>query len=201
MHGLILRTLQMFLQDTYGCDIWYDISRRADLEFPDFEAMLVYDPDMLNDTLNATEWRLDRPRETILEDVGTYIVSHKNNERLRRLLRFGGDDFIDFLHSLEDLPGRAKLAVSDLILPELELYEQKTNEFILCVTGPIPGFGHVMIGVLRAMADDYGTLVLLEFAGGNTMYDKIRMSVIDAEHSAGKEFHLALPTSNGDLAS
>ena len=193
MHGLILRTLQMFLKDTYGVDVWTDIAANADLGIAEFEAMLSYDPSLLEAVLHAAENALERKRETILEDVGTYLVSHQNNERLRRLLRFGGNDFIDFLLSLDDLPGRTRLAVPDLILPDLELYEYSANEFALCVIGPINGFGHVMVGVLRAMADDYGMLVLLDYNGRNGRCEKIAMSVIDADYAEGREFFLAAP--------
>ena len=40
MHGLLARTLHCFLQDTYGLGTWAEIARRADLDSPDFEAML-----------------------------------------------------------------------------------------------------------------------------------------------------------------
>lgn len=193
MHGLIFRTIQMFVQDTYGLEIWGRVAHRANLDVSDFEAMLSYGPALLEDVLDASEHILKRDRATILEDIGTYLVTHEHNERLRRLMRFGGNDFIDFLHSLDDLPGRARLAVPDLDLPELELYEAVQNEFLLCVIGPVRGFCFVMVGILRAMADDYGTLVLLEFDGVQGDREKIRMSVIDATYSEGKEFILAAP--------
>lgn len=92
---------------------------------------------------------------------------------LRRLLRLGGDSFVDFLYSLDDLRDRARLAVSDLELPELELHDQAAGRFsLLCLTGApyrhdtaMRDFGHVMIGVVRAMADYYGALVVLDHCG------------------------------------
>ena len=92
MHGLILRTFQVFVQDTYGPEAWQNIVTCADLEAPDFEAMLNYDPKTFDQVVAATETTLDRPRDAFLEDVGTYLVSHPNSEGLRRLLRFGGVD-------------------------------------------------------------------------------------------------------------
>ncbi len=201
MHGLILRTLQRFLWDTYGPEVWCDIARASDLRFSEFEAMLTYDAALFGDVLCAMEKELGRKRETILEDVGTYLVSHTNNERLRRLLRFGGNDFIDFLHSLDDLPGRTKLAVPDLILPELELNENGKNEFTLSVCGPIAGFAHVLVGVLRAMADDYGALVLLEFEGTIQDCETITMSVVEADYAEGREFLLAAPMQRTGVSS
>ena len=191
MHGLIFRTLQVFIQDTYGPQAWLDVVNASTLDVPEFEAMLTYDTALRPRVVAGAEKALGKPAETILEDVGTYLVSHPNSEGLRRLLRFGGVDFIEFLHSLDDLPGRARLAVSDLDLPDLELRDLGGGRFCLQVNGEPQGFGHVLVGVLRAMADDYGTLVLLDHSGQRTGCDYIDITVVETEYSEGREFALA----------
>jgi hypothetical protein len=47
----------------------------------------------------------------------------------------------------------------------------------------------VLIGVVTAMADDYGTLCLIE-AGDDGF---IKISMLDSRHAAGKTFELAMP--------
>lgn len=69
--------------------------------------MLTYEDSVTLDVLAALGVVLDRPQQDILEDIGTYLVSHPKVEPLRRLLRFGGPTFTEFLHSLDDLPARA----------------------------------------------------------------------------------------------
>ena len=191
MHGLVLRTIQVFVQDTYGPRRWAEIAEKAGLELPEFEAMLHYDPEMLPGLLRAARLVLGKPCEAFLEDIGTYLVSHPNCEGLRRLLRFGGVDFIEFLHSLDDLPDRARLAVADLDLPDLELTEPAPNEYALRVTGQMVGFGHVMVGVLRAMADDYGALALLDHAGRDGETETVAIALIETAYAEGREFDLA----------
>ncbi|KMK68095.1 heme NO-binding domain-containing protein [Puniceibacterium sp. IMCC21224] len=202
MHGLINRTLQFFLQDTYGLECWHDIAAAADLSVPEFEAMLQYDASVTDAVLDAATRRLGKPRDDLLEDVGTYLVSHPHTESLRRLMRFGGVNFCDFLHSLEDLPDRTRLAVPDLDLPTLELDEFEQNCFALRCIGPIDGFGHVLVGVLRAMADDYGALVLLEHEGRTEMQESISITLIETDYSEGREFDLgAAPVDRRQVAS
>ncbi len=200
MHGLVFRTLQVFVQDTYGPETWADVVLRAELDAPVFESMFHYDPALLDTVLAAVGVQLDKPRDAILEDVGTYLVSHPNCEGLRRLLRFGGVDFIEFLHSLDDLPDRARLAVSDLVLPEIELQDHAQNRFHLRITGQPPGFGHVMVGVLRAMADDYGALVLMDHLGQAGDSETIDLTVIETSFARGRDFELAAaqPAAGGD---
>ncbi|CUH82458.1 heme NO-binding domain-containing protein [Tropicibacter naphthalenivorans] len=200
MHGLILRTLQVFVQDTYGSEIWGKIADQADLMEPDFEAMLNYDEQIYFELLSAAQHVLAKPPEALLEDCGTYLVSHPNSEGLRRLLRFGGVDFIEFLHSLDDLPDRARLAVADLALPDLELRDHASAQFQLKISKGLPGFGYVMVGLLRAMADDYGALVLLDYDGTLRSMNLIEISVVETAYAAGRDFELAANATPGGAA-
>lgn len=190
MHGLINRGIQRFVIDSYGDANWQAAMARAGLGFTDFEAMWTYDDDVTPAVLAAICDVLDRPYEELLEDIGTYLVSHANVEALRRLLRFGGVTFVEFLHSLDDLPDRARLAVSNLDLPRLELREQSAEHYSLRCYGDIEGWGHLFMGVLRAMADDYGVLAFLEHKGTQDGYEMLEISLLETEFSDGRGFEL-----------
>ncbi|MCR9115145.1 MAG: heme NO-binding domain-containing protein [Rhodobacteraceae bacterium] len=195
MHGLINRAIELFVRDTYGRRMWLDLSRRLDIGPAEFEAMLDYDDAVTDRVLSDLERLLDKPRCDLLEDIGTYLVSHRNDGALRRLLRFSGVDFVEFLHSLDDLPARARLAVSDLELPQLELREHATQRFSVTVRDPRPGpirFGHVLIGLLRAMADDYGALVVLEHRGGRDGTEIIAVQLLEVRFAEGRDFVLGV---------
>ncbi len=191
MHGLINRSLQCFIRDSYGAAVWSEVTRRADLGFDSFEAMLSYDAALTDSVINAAAFHLARSREAVLEDLGTYLVSHPNVEALRRLLRFGGVTFVDFLHSLEDLPGRGRMAVTDLDLPILTLADHGNDRFVLTCRAPVQGGGHVMLGLLRAMADDYGALVLLDHQGLTDGAEVIEIHILEQRFASGRQFHLA----------
>ncbi|MCG7624507.1 MULTISPECIES: heme NO-binding domain-containing protein [unclassified Epibacterium] len=194
MHGLINRAVQAFVSSTYGTGRWTDIMDASGLGFTEFEAMLVYSEEQSERMLRAVEQNLERPLPEILEDVGTFLVSNPQVEALRRLLRFGGVNYVDFLHSLDDLPDRARLAVSDLRLPGLELIEQAPGQFdLLCQPG-VPGYAQVMTGVLRAMADDYGALVFLEQSGSQDGADVISITLVESEFAEGRTFDLGAHT-------
>lgn len=194
----MFKALQGFFTDTYGPAMWEGITRQARLDASGFESMLVYADSRADDILTAATDRLNRPRSEILEDIGTYLVSHPRFERLRRLLRFGGVDFTDFLFSIEDLPGRGRLAVSDMDLPHLELTDCGDGAFTLRSTSAIPGFSFVLAGLLRALADDYGVLIMVDepahqadtwTLGPNR--ETVSIRVLDAAYAAGRQFDLA----------
>lgn len=189
MHGLVFIALRRFLTSAYGVACWAEVCRAAGIDSEGFGPMGIYDPARLDALAGAAATRLRKPREAIMEDLGTFLVFDPDDEAIRRLLRFGGHDFVAFLHSLEDLPDRACLAVADLKLPDLTL-EEGDGEFRLDIAGAGPLLGHTVLGLLRAMADDYGDLVLLdpEEEGGTITAVHIRLAA--SRFAAGRAFSL-----------
>ena len=191
MHGLINRSLQCFVQETYGEARWIEVRRAADLAEADFEAMLTHDDAVTETAIDAAARVLGRRREGLLEDLGTFLVSHPSMGRVRRLLRYGGEGFTDFLHSLEDLPDRARLAVPEMALPPLRLEEIAGDAYRLTCAGDRAGLGHVILGALRAMADDYGALASLEPEDDRSGATAIRIEVHSTTFAEGRHFALA----------
>jgi nucleoid DNA-binding protein len=193
MHGLINRSIQCFVQDTYGAELWADVAADAGLRAEGFEALLIYDDALTEAVLTSVSRHLKKSREVVLEDLGTFLVSHANLEPLRRLLRFGGENFMEFLHSLDDLADRARLAVPDLDLPDMEIVDEGPSTFRLLCRWHFAGSGHVMLGILRAMADDYGALVLLEYLGEAAGRAQVQVELLDCRFAEGRSFKLAMP--------
>lgn len=191
MHGLVNRAVECFVRDTYGHDRWQAVAQASGLDGTEFEAMLQYPDGITQNVLQALTTQIGLDQPTVLEDIGTYLVSHPNAEAVRRLLRFGGVTFLEFLHSLDDLPARAHLAVPDLDMPALELYDHGAQSFSLTVRHDLAGFGYVLMGILRTMADDYGALVILDLAEGTAGIENIQIQLVEATYSGGRSFHLA----------
>lgn len=191
MHGLINRSFESFLRITYGGALWAGIVEDLDAGFEQFEPVLHYDDALSYQMLDSASKRLAKPPETLLEDFGTFLVAAPAAERVRRLLRFGGVDYEDFLASLEDLRGRARLAVPDLDLPQLELEDRGGGLYTLTCRTPNKGFGHVYLGLLRALADDYGALVLIEFEGEMEGQEVLTIRLADVDFAEGRTFDLA----------
>lgn len=190
MHGLVNRSIQCFLRDTYGADVWAAVAAEAGLDAQGFEALLSYEDRLTDVVVDAAARRLAKPREALLEDVGIYLAGL---EPLRRLLRFGGVDYIDFLQSLDELPDRVRLAVPELEMPDLRLVPSGPGRFALACRAPHAGFAAVFAGVLRAMADDYGSLVLIEAGGRDTGPDTVSIELLDTRFASGRRFDLARP--------
>ncbi|KEP69797.1 heme NO-binding protein [Thioclava dalianensis] len=189
MQGLVNRSIQNFLSDTFGEEVWRDIAQRSSIPEEGFEAMLGYDEAVTDTLIEAACTRLNRGRLDLLEDLGAYLTTR---EAVRRLLRYGGRDFVDFLRSLNELQGRTQMALDYLHLPELFLLEGEKDHFALEVRAAQPGWGAVLAGLVRAMADDYGALALIELidpAPDGT--ERLSLRLLDHSHSRGRAFELS----------
>jgi hypothetical protein len=189
MDALLLRSLQGYVRDTFGAPVWQAACRRAALTTETFEPMLRYDPGTADRVAQSVADVLGRPVEGIWEDMGTYLVTNPGHEGVRRLLRFGGAAFADFLLSLEEMPGRARLALPDLGFPEVTLTEPGPDRFEIHCLSRIRGLPRVLVGILTAMADDYGTLCLID-ADDDA---RISVRILDRRHAEGRRFDLARP--------
>ena len=190
MLGLINRSFQFFLNDTFGPSLWEAVAKDAGIGLSGFESMLTYDDALTDRVIDAACALLRRPRDSLLEDMGTYLVSHEGHGTLRRLLRFSGVNFAEFLNSVEELPERGRLVLPDLDLPDLDLTDLGGGRFRLLSTARLAGGGHIVMGLLRALADDYGALVLLEHLGSDHGSEVISIQIADQAMYQARPFSL-----------
>ena len=190
MHGLVFRCLETFVRVTAGDAAWAEIARSAQPGLPGFEPMLSYDAALAEPLLAGAQARLNRSRTGLLEDIGTFLVTNPRLEAVRRLLRFGGADYCDFLLSLDDLPGRVHLALPELDMPGLTLVHVGPDRFDLHIDDPRDLFAPVLVGLLRAMADDYGVLACVELQDTTRGAARIVITVAEDGFAAGRVFDL-----------
>lgn len=194
MNGLINRAIECFVRDSYGEAVWQEVTGGLGLDEAAFEPLMPSDGQVTARLVAAISVRLAREPDDLSEDLGTYLVAQPRSEAIRRLLRFGGVDFAEFLESLEDLPDRARLAMPDFDLPAISLHLQGAGVYRVEIGhGDDAGlrFGPVLLGVLRAMADDYGALVLLEYRGFDATREIIEVHLLDEAFASGRDFDLA----------
>ena len=160
MLGLVSKGQQNFVEDLRGRETWVEICAGLGVDDPDYEALIEYQPGETTALIVACATTFRQTPDELLEDFGTYVTAHANGGALRRILRFGGEDYLGFLRSLPEIPRTLRVALPNIPFPNFELSETG-NQFILQHRNAT-GFAPVITGILRAMADDYGALVSIE---------------------------------------
>ena len=93
-----------------------DVAGLIGLEAGGFEGFRRYPDALTMRLIAASAGRLAKPEAELLEDFGAWLA---RTEPIRRLLRFSGADFADFILTLEELPGRVRMIVPDLEMPRI----------------------------------------------------------------------------------
>lgn len=191
MLGLVNRSIQGFVTETSGPAVWQAVAAATPRGIEDYESLSDYPASETADLVRIASRVLGKPRERLLEDLGTWLVTSPRVSVVRRLLRFGGTDYVEFLHSLDELPGRARMAVAGLDLPALELCEHAPFTYSLALGRGLPGIGHVLQGALQAMADDYGALAVIEMTREGRGRAMLLIRLFQTDYAEGRDFALA----------
>ena len=195
MHSMINRAIQGFLCRYHGETIWSEIARQAGVSSEGFEPMLRYDLGVSESLIRAACSVLGCDRFNLLEDLGAYLVSL---ERVRRLLRFGGADYVEFLFSLDEIRERGLMTLPNVELPQMTFTQRGALDFVVELGGDCADWVAVTAGMLRAMADDYGTLAVIEpVPAGPGRAGHVRVQVLETDFSDGRSFALVEPELRG----
>lgn len=177
MHGLINRSIERFIRESYGEEAWGDIVVRIGLAAGRFEGFRRYSDPLTLRLIAAGAERLAKPEAELLEDFGAWLA---RTEPIRRLLRFSGADFADFILTLEELPGRVRMIVPDLEMPRIHVAATAPDRFRVTTSRGLPEWRSVLAGILRAMSDDYGALALIVDEGAAISVDVSDQSFFEA---------------------
>ncbi|WP_347266479.1 heme NO-binding domain-containing protein [Paracoccus sp. (in: a-proteobacteria)] len=186
MNSLTNSCIRQFLRSSYGDDLWSRVATAAGVRA---DALLAWTAQADATTaallVHAARALGKKPGE-ILEDLGEWLT---RQEQLRRLLRFSGSTFDEFVISLQDLAGRINLVLPDLGLSALLVEKTSRNSFRIASAGRQRLAMRVIVGVLRGMADDYGTLALVSHRGSD-----VDVGVALAGYADAKGFDLVAST-------
>lgn len=178
MQMLLDRAVDEFMRATYGDMNWQELDTLVSDGVIAAGAPGAY----YSEALKEAARRLSKPEDELFEDLGAWLA---RQEPIRRLLRFSGVDFRDFVMRLEELPGRARMVLPDLDMPELVVRQHDCSTLSVEVEGQQLRWPALLAGVLRGMADDYGALSLI-VAEGN----EISVHISDESFAQDRGFEL-----------
>lgn len=188
MHRLVIRAVQEFLRDTYGEALLREVAACERTAAGSGEWGRADDANATKrrlrgeSVISAAADILDKPAIELFEDLGAWLAQR---EPIRRLLRFSGRDFKDFVLSLEELPGRVHYVIPDMEIPAIQVLREDDGTIVLTLPDSSPAWTAILGGLLRAMADDYGALGLIVVEGCG-----IEVHISDHSFTEGRDFHL-----------
>lgn len=194
MHGLICKSLEVFIRDQHGDNVWDRVVAASGAPVTRFESLRRYDDEMMQEVFVQVFKALNTTNTAVWEDLGHWLCVHPPLEPVRRLIRFSGTGFVDLLYSVGDFHDRTRIALPGLDVPRFRIEEPRPNEFEIHSTWHLEGSSAFLTGVLRAMADDYGALALIDAQGrrreNGLWLETLSVRVFDATFQEPREFAL-----------
>ncbi|RCW84781.1 heme NO-binding domain-containing protein [Paracoccus lutimaris] len=189
MHGLVNRSFELFLRDCYGDRIWERVARQSKVDPRGF-FLLQSSSDSITKTLIAeASGILRKPGGELVEDLGGWLT---RREPIRRLLRFSGRDFSEFVESVGEFPSRATMIIQSLKTPRIAVTMLTKQRYEVSIESDAEVWPMLLAGILRGMADDYGALAVI-----TVLNRKLRVDVAMTEFSAMRPFELVPHTETG----
>lgn len=185
MHGLLNRSVEEYLRARYGEQLWRHAARAASVDERGFLAIRDYPDSITVLMVDAAAQQLGIGSLDLFEDMGAWLGQV---EPLRRLLRFSGSDYADFVLALEQLPARGHMIVPGLHIPLICVSRDGPERFQIAMKTAASAWVHVVAGLLRQMADDFGVLALIAVNRG-----KIDLTVPEYRFAEGRPFTLVTP--------
>ena len=179
MHGMINRAIEDFVRDAYGEGAWLAVAAATGSDSRGFRLLHDYPDDLTRALLAEAGAPMGKTGPELAEDLGAWLAAQSG---LRRLLRFAGSDFSEFVLSLVELPGRLRMVIPGLDLPPVQV-ELEGEEYRIRIANCDP-----LAGMLQAMADDYGVLAVLALER-----DGLRLSVPLSAYTEGRPFSISDP--------
>ncbi|MFD1881050.1 heme NO-binding domain-containing protein [Paracoccus pacificus] len=186
MHRFVIRSIELFLTETYGMGFWRQVVALVGLG--DFGAFENCPQDKVAGVLATAAENLGKSVDELTEDIGAWLVQM---EALRRLLRFSGPDYRDFVLSLNEFRGRCHLILPEMEVPDFSVWQEGERLSVSVDPGRDAAihdlWRSLVAGGLRAIADDYGALALIE----TNPQGIIEVTILSTDFAEGRDFVLS----------
>ncbi|KAK7491501.1 hypothetical protein BaRGS_00017330 [Batillaria attramentaria] len=156
MYGLLLESIQHYVQELYGESVWQDVVQQAGLGKDD----TFFTHNQYNDKVML---RLATACSTVLHDqmpsadrsmhfFGTCFVGFCAHYGYDKILRVAGRNYRDFLHGIDNLHETIRFSYPCMQSPSFMVEQEDVGGCVLVYRSRRTGFSHYVMGQLQQCA-------------------------------------------------
>ena len=151
MYGLVIKAAQDSITKDYGEDNWLTIKNKAKIEDIIFVRTKLYPDKIIYDIIDCAAEHLKTERDTILENLGIYLVEFTLGKNYSLLLNLAGKTFPDFLRNLNNMHARLAQTFKETRAPSFVCQEIEGNTILLDYHSHRSGFAYLIRGLLLGL--------------------------------------------------
>ena len=173
MYGMLLESVEHFLKEKYGENIWNLIRLRAGVTYHVFVTHERYPDHLMLDIATAAVDVIGKQTKMASEDFieffGTCFVKFFSNYGYDRIIRVSGRHFRDFLSGIDNLHEHMRFAYPKLMSPTFFCSEETSTGLLLHYRSKRIGFLRYVIGQIVEVARTfYGITVEMKVLNDNS---------------------------------
>ncbi|XP_066591877.1 soluble guanylate cyclase 89Da-like [Prorops nasuta] len=154
MYGMLLESVQHFVQLEYGEDTWLRILEKAGLKHTVFNTRQIYPDDVMTNIANALATFNGDTVEKNMEFFGKCFVRYFSNLGYDCTVKATGRYFCDFLQSVDNIHMQMRFTYPKMKSPSMYTTHIDPHGVVLVYRSTRQGFTHYFMGQLYQIAED-----------------------------------------------
>ncbi|KAI3378926.1 hypothetical protein SNEBB_010580 [Seison nebaliae] len=156
MYGLLLESVQFFIKDTYGEDVWDELMDACNIDQRHFITHQIYSDSIIVKIAQAlAEITETESLDDILMMFGKCFVQYFSHFGFDKLIRIAGRDFSDLLHSIDEIHYTMKYTFPRMQSPLFYIENETDKSIDLVYQSQRRGFAGYIQGQLLALSKTF----------------------------------------------
>ncbi|XP_012250694.1 soluble guanylate cyclase 89Da-like [Athalia rosae] len=154
MYGMLLESVQHFVQLEYGEEVWNHIVEAAGATHSVFNTRQIYPDNLMTDLAAALAVYNAQPVEEVMYFFGKCFVRFFSNLGYDCTIRATGRYFCDFLQSVDNIHMQMRFTYPKMKSPSMYITHEDPQGVVLVYRSTRQGFTHYFMGQLFQIAED-----------------------------------------------
>ncbi|XP_017776660.1 PREDICTED: soluble guanylate cyclase 89Db-like [Nicrophorus vespilloides] len=160
MYGMLLESVQHFVQLEYGEDVWRQVQQLAGFKYSVFNTHQVYPDTLMSDIARACAKVTNRPFDFFMTFFGKCFMRYFSHFGYDETIKATGRFFADFLQNVDNIHNQFRLSYPKMKSPSMYISEVDEKGCILIYRSTRQGFTQYLQGLLMQVASDVFNLEL-----------------------------------------
>ena len=161
MYGMLLESVQHFIQQRYGEEAWLSVIDQSGLRNVVFTTHVIYDDDSMTRIAHACEQVLgDKSCDQFMQFFGACFVQYFSHYGYDRMLRVCGRHFRDFLHGIDNIHETMRFSYPKMLSPSFYVTDEDESGCLLHYRSRRTGFHAYVQGQMQEYARRFYNLDL-----------------------------------------
>jgi len=155
MYGMLYESVQHYVQEEYGVDIWKKVCHIIDCKHNSFKTHQIYPDKLMPDIAEALSACTGESFDFCMNFFGRCFVRFFSNFGYDKMIRSTGRYFCDFLQSIDNIHLIMRFTYPKMKSPSMQLTAMDDNGAVILYRSSRTGMSKYLIGQMTEVAREF----------------------------------------------